>query len=171
MIPWIVTFIPQCVLFKELHLLGTAAPLIVPRIFGAKAGISGIVIFMLRQFFMGLPWELSEAAKVDGAGEFRIFWRIMLPLVRSAPIVVAIVSFVWTRQDICGPLVYLSDPNQYTLTPGLFAFHGQRTADWTLVMVAASLSTAPLILLFALTLFALTQRYVGQGLTMTGLKG
>ena len=166
MIPWIVTFIPQYVLFKGLHLLGTPAPLIVPSIFGAKAGISGMFIFMLRQFFLGLPWELSEAAKVDGAGEWRIFGQIMLPLVRAALIVVAIFSFVWTWQDFFGPLVYLSDANQYTLTLGLFAFHGQRTVDWTLVMVAASLSTAPLVLLFALT-----QRYFVQGITMTGLKG
>ena len=166
MIPGIVMFIPQYVLFKNLHMVGGPAPLIVPSLFGARAGISGIFIFMLRQFFMGLPWELSEAAKVDGAGEFRIFWRIMLPLVRSALIVVAIFSFVWAWQDFFGPLVYLSDPNQYTLTLGLFAFHGQRTVDWTLVMVAATLSTVPLVLLFTLT-----QRYFVQGITMTGLKG
>jgi multiple sugar transport system permease protein len=166
MIPGIVTFIPQYVLFKNLHLINTYAPLIMPSFFAAKVGISGIFIFMLRQFFMGLPWELSEAAKVDGAGEFRIFWRIMLPLVRPALIVVAIFSFVWTWQDFFGPLIYLADPGQYPLTLGLFAFRAQRTTDWPLLMTAASLATVPLIVLFALT-----QRYFVQGITMTGLKG
>src|SRR5207247_6052119 len=95
MMLWIVTFIPTYVLFKYCHRIGTYTPLVLPSFFAARAGTSGIFIFMLRQFFLGLPWELSEAAKVDGAGEWRIFLRIMLPLVRSALIVVAIFSFVW----------------------------------------------------------------------------
>jgi multiple sugar transport system permease protein len=165
MIPWIATFIPTYVLFKYLHMIGTYVPLILPS-FVAAGGTSGLYIFMLRQFFMGLPWELSEAAKVDGAGEFRIFWQIMLPLVRSALIVVAVFSFVWTWQNFFGPLVYLSDQNQYPLTLGLFAFRAQRTTDWPLLMAAASLTTVPLMILF----FA-AQRYFVQGVTMTGLKG
>ena len=166
MIPWIVTFIPTYVLFKYLHMIGTYTPLVLPSFFAARAGTSGIFIFMLRQFFLGLPWELSEAAKVDGAGEWRIFLRIMLPLVRSALIVVAIFSFVWTWQDFFGPLVYLGNTSQYPLTLGLFAFRAQRTTDWPLLMAAASLTTVPLVVLFFLT-----QRYFVKGITMTGLKG
>jgi multiple sugar transport system permease protein len=161
MIPGIVTFIPTFVLFKYLGLLGSYAPLIIPAFLG-----NPFFIFMLRQFFMGLPWELSEAAKVDGAGEWLIFWRIMLPLVRSALIVVAVFSFVWTWQDFFGPLIYLSDPNSFPLSLGLFAFHAQRTTDWTHLMAAATLTTLPLIVLFFFT-----QRYFLQGITLTGLKG
>ena len=166
MIPSVVTFIPTYVLFRSFHLLGTYAPLIVPSFFAAAPGLSALFIFMLRQFFMGLPWELSEAAKVDGAGEFRIFWEIMLPLVRPALIVVALFSFVWTWQEFFQPLIYLSDPNSYPLSLGLFAFQGQRTTDWQLLMAAGTLTTLPLIVLF----FA-AQRYFLQGITMTGLKG
>lgn len=166
MIPWIITFIPTYVMFRYLGLLGGYAPLIAPAFVGAVPGVSGLFIFMLRQFFMGLPWELSEAAKVDGAGEFLIFWRIMLPLVRPALIVVAVFTFVWTWQGFFGPLVYLSDPNQYPLTLGLFAFRAQRTTDWPLLMAAATLSMLPLV-----ALFFMTQRYFVQGITMTGLKG
>jgi len=161
MIPSVVTFIPTYVLFRYSHLLGTYAPLILPSFFG-----NAFFIFMLRQFFMGLPWELSEAAKVDGASEFRIFWRIMLPLVRPALIVVAVFSFVWTWQEFFQPLIYLSDPDLYPLSLGLFAFQGQRTTDWQLLMAAGTLTTLPLVVLF----FA-AQRYFLQGITMTGLKG
>jgi multiple sugar transport system permease protein len=161
MIPGIVTFIPTYVLFKYLGLLGSYAPLIMPAFLG-----NPFFIFMLRQFFLGLPWELSEAAKVDGAGEWLIFWRIMLPLVRSALIVVAVFSFVWTWQDFFGPLIYLSDPNSFPLSLGLFSFHAQRTTDWTHLMAAATLTTLPLIVLFFFT-----QRYFLQGITLTGLKG
>jgi multiple sugar transport system permease protein len=161
MIPDIVTFIPTYVLFKTLGLLGSYAPLIMPRFTG-----HAFFIFLMRQFFLGLPWDLSEAATIDGAGEWRIFWNVMLPLVRSALVVVAVLSTVYTWHDFFGPLVYLTDPNQYPLALGLYAFHSERTTDWTHLMAAATLTTLPLLVLF----FA-TQRYVLQGIAMTGLKG
>ena len=108
MIPGIVTFIPTYVLFKYLHLIGTYAPLIVANFLG-----NAFFIFMIRQFFMGMPWELSDAAKVDGASEWLIFWRIMLPLVRPALMVVAVFTFLYTWNDFFGPLIYLSDQSQY----------------------------------------------------------
>jgi multiple sugar transport system permease protein len=166
MVPQIVTFIPTYVLFKYLGLIGTYAPLIVPAFFGAPPVAGAFFIFLLRQFFMGLPWELSDAAKVDGAGEWRIFWQIMLPLVRSALIVTAVFTFVWTWQDFLGPLIYLSDPNQLPLSVGLFAFKSQRLSDWPLFMAASTLTTIPLVVLFFFT-----QRYFLQGITLTGLKG
>ena len=161
MIPSFVTFIPTYVLFKSVGLIGSYAPLIIPTFLG-----NAFYIFMLRQFFMGIPWELSEAAKMDGASEFRIFWQIILPLVKPALMVVAVFSILYTWQDFFGPLVYLSDASQYPLSLGLFTFKAQRTTDWSLMMAGSTLVTLPLILIFAFT-----QRYFLQGITMTGLKG
>ncbi|QBD77145.1 carbohydrate ABC transporter permease [Ktedonosporobacter rubrisoli] len=161
MVPSIVTFIPTYVLFKYTGLIGSYAPLIIPAFLG-----NGFFIFMLRQFFLTIPWELSEAAKMDGASEFRIFWQIMLPLVRPALIVVAVFSILYTWQDFFGPLIYLSDTSQYPLSLGLFAFQGQRATDWPALMMGSVLTMLPLIVIFA---FA--QRYFLEGITMTGMKG
>lgn len=160
MIPQIVTFIPTYVLFRYLGLVGTYAPLIVPHVLG-----NAFFIFLLRQFFLRLPWDLSDAARIDGAGEWRIFWRIMLPLVRPALIVVAVLSGVGAWQDFFGPLVYLQDVSQYPLSVGLFAFQTQDTADWVRLMAASTLTTLPLILLFVIA-----QRSMGAGITLTGSK-
>lgn len=161
MIPSIVIFIPTFVLFKHMGLIGTYGPLIIPQLFG-----DAFYIFMLRQFFLGIPLELSEAARIDGAGEFRIFAQIMLPLVRPAIMVVVVFTLVYTWQDFFGPLIYLSDPNKYPLSLGLFAFQAQRTTEWALLMAAAALVTLPLILVFIAA-----QRYFLEGITMTGIKG
>jgi multiple sugar transport system permease protein len=171
MIPWVVTFIPTFILFKELDaftsnllnfkMLGTYWPLIIPA-FGGNA----FYIFMMRQFFMGLPNELSDAARVDGAGEFRIFWQIMLPLVKPALMVMAVFTFLATWHDFFGPLIYVSDNRQYPLSLGLYAFRAQRTTEWALMMAAATLSTVPLMIIFFLT-----QRYFLEGIKLTGIKG
>jgi multiple sugar transport system permease protein len=161
LIPGIVLFIPTFVLFKSLGLLGTYAPLIGPA-FLAQA----FFIFLLRQFFRGLPQELSDAARIDGAGEFRLFWQIMLPLVRAPLIVAALLSFLWTWHEFFGPLIYLADRSQYPLSLGLFAFRAQHTTEWGLLMAAATLATAPLIVIFGFT-----QRYILSGITLTGIKG
>lgn len=161
MIPGIVTFIPTFILFKNLGVMGTYAPLIIPAFFG-----NAFFIFMMRQFFQGLPVELVDAARVDGASELRIFWQIMLPLVRPALLVMAVFTFLWTWHDFFGPLVYLSDQKQYPLSLGLFAFRAQRTTEWSLMMAASTLVTLPLIVIF---FFA--QRYFLEGIRMTGIKG
>jgi multiple sugar transport system permease protein len=161
MIPSIVTFIPTYVLFKQLGLLGTYAP---PILLGLR--FSPFFIFMLRQFFLGVSWELSDAARVDGAGEFRIFWQIMLPLVRPALVVVAIFTFLWTWHEFFIPLVYLTEREQFPLALGLFAFKNQRTVEWDLMMAASVLATLPLIVIFLCA-----QRYFLQGVSMTGIKG
>jgi multiple sugar transport system permease protein len=160
MIPSIVTFIPTYVLFKYLGLLGTYAPLVLPSFLG-----NAFFIFMLRQFFMGLPWELSEAARVDGANEYLIFWQIMLPLVRSALLVVAVFTFLWTWHDFFGPLIYLSSADQYPLSLGLYAFRNRYVTQWDLLMAAATLTTLPLI-----GLFFVAQRHFLDGVTLTGIK-
>jgi multiple sugar transport system permease protein len=161
MIPSIVTFIPVFLLFRNLGWLGSYKPLIVPAFFG-----NAFFIFMMRQFFLTMPEELSDAARVDGAGEFTIFWRIMLPLVRPALIVMGVFTFLWTWHEFFGPLIYLAEQDQYPLSLGLFAFRSRRTTEWGLMMAGATLTTLPLILLF----FA-AQRYFLEGIKLSGLKG
>jgi multiple sugar transport system permease protein len=161
MIPSIVTFIPTYVLFKQLGLLGSYWP---PILLGLR--FSPFFIFMLRQFFLGVSWELSDAARVDGASELRIFWQIMLPLVRPALIVVGVFSFLWTWHEFFIPLVYLTEREQFPLALGLFAFKNQRTVEWDLMMAASVLATLPLIVIFLCA-----QRYFLQGVSMTGIKG
>ncbi len=161
MIPSIVTFIPTYILFKFLGMIGSYTPLILPAFLG-----NAFFIFMLRQFFLTLPGELSDAAKVDGAGEFLIFWRIMLPLVRSALMVVAVFTFLWTWHDFFGPLIYLNDSRQFPLSLGLFAFKTRHATQWDLLMAASTVATLPLVVVFFFT-----QRYFLEGIALTGIKG
>jgi multiple sugar transport system permease protein len=161
MIPPLIIFIPTYVLFKVIGLIGSYAPLIIPQFLG-----SAFFIFLLRQFFLTIPKELSDAARVDGAGEFRIFWQIMLPLVKPALAVVAVFTWLGTWHDFFGPLIYLTEPDSYPLSLGLFAFQAQRTTEWALLMGASALVTLPLIVLFAFT-----QRYFLRGIALTGIKG
>jgi multiple sugar transport system permease protein len=161
MIPPIVIFIPTYVLFAKLQLIGGYTPLILPAFFG-----NAFFIFMMRQFFLGIPSDLSDAARIDGAGEFRIFWQIMLPLVRPALMVVAVFTLLYTWHDFFGPLIYLQDASQYPLSLGLYAFKSQRTADWASIMMGSFLTTLPLIVVFLFT-----QRYFLRGIATTGLKG
>jgi multiple sugar transport system permease protein len=161
MIPFIVTLIPTFVIFKTLGWIGGYAPLIVPSFFG-----SGFFIFMMRQFFLGLPKELDDAARVDGAGEFRIFWQIMLPLVQPALLVMAIFTFTWTWQEFFQPLVYLQDASKFPLSLGLFTFRARRNTDWHLMMAGATLTTLPLVIIFFVA-----QRYFLEGIKLTGIKG
>lgn len=158
MIPGLIIFIPTYVLFKWFGLIGTWAPLILPQLLG-----SAFFIFLMRQFFMTLPSELADAARVDGAGEFRIFWQIMLPLVRPALAVVAVFTWLATWNDFFGPLIYLSDPEMHPLSLGLFAFQAQHSTEWALLMGASVLTTIPLIVVFAFT-----QRYFLRGISITG---
>jgi len=161
MIPPIVTFIPTYVLFARLQLTGSYAPLILPAFFG-----NAFFIFMMRQFFLGIPRDLSDAARIDGAGEFRIFWQIMLPLVRPALMVVAVFSLLYTWHDFFGPLIYLQDQSQFPLSLGLYSFKSQRTAEWARIMMGSFLTTLPLIIVFLFT-----QRYFLRGIATTGIKG
>ena len=161
MLPSIVTFIPTFIIFKQIGWLGGYKPLIIPAFFG-----NAFYIFMMRQFFSAMPEELADAARVDGASEIIIFWRIMLPLVRPALLVMAVFTFLWTWHEFFGPLLYLSNHDQYPLSLGLYAFKSRRTSEWGLMMAGSMLATFPLIILF---FFA--QRYFLEGIKMTGLKG
>ncbi|RIK58378.1 MAG: sugar ABC transporter ATP-binding protein [Chloroflexi bacterium] len=161
MLPFQVTLIPLFLVFRRLGWVGDFRPLIVPHFFG-----SALYIFLLRQFFMTIPMELSEAARIDGANELRIYWSIILPLSKPALATVAIFEFIARWRDYLGPLIYLSDQRLYTLSLGLQQYSSQYGREWGLLMAASVLITLPIILLF----FFLQKTFV-QGITLTGIKG
>ncbi len=161
MVPGVVTLIPTYILFRWLNWTGSYAPLIVPAFFG-----SAFNIFLLRQFMMTIPWDLTDAATVDGADDFVILWQIIIPLVKPALLVIAIFNIMWTWNDFMGPLIYLTDQKQYPLVMGLYAFQTRFGVQWHLLMAACLATTLPLIILFFIA-----QRYFIEGITLTGLKG
>jgi multiple sugar transport system permease protein len=162
MIPYHVTLIPTFVLFRILGWLDTYAPLILPYWLGGGA----FYVFLLRQFFMRLPLELDDAARIDGASTFGIYWRVILPQAKPALGVVAVFTFLGHWNDFFNPLIYLNTTEKYTLALGINLFRGYQTTQWNLLMAASVMVTAPCILLYA---FA--QRYFIQGIVFTGLKG
>jgi multiple sugar transport system permease protein len=161
MLPGIVLLIPTYILFQTFGWVGSYAPLIVPSFFG-----SAFNIFLLRQFMMTIPWDLSDAAHVDGAGDFTILWRIILPLVKPALMVVAVFHFMYTWNDFLGPLIYLDNASEYPLVLGLYAFQTRFGIQWHLMMAASLAVTFPLLMLFFVA-----QRYFIEGITLTGVKG
>lgn len=160
MIPYAVRLIPTFLVFRRLDWINTFLPLTVPAFFG-----DAFSIFLLRQFFMTIPQELSEAARMDGASEIDIFGRIMMPLSRPALAVIALFTFMGAWNDLLGPLVYLNKKELYTLALGMNGYLG-RTTQWSLIMAASTVMIMPVILLF---FFA--QRTFIQGITLTGIKG
>ena len=161
MLPPQVTMLPVFLIFRALHWTGTLLPLVVPSFFG-----SAFYIFLLRQFFLTIPQELSDAARIDGCGELGILLRILAPIARPALATVALLSFTSAWMDFAGPLIYLHDERTYTLAIGLMAFLGRHGGEWSLLMAASMVMTAPMLVLF---FFA--QRTYIQGIALTGLKG
>ncbi len=159
-LPGQVTMIPTFTIFKALGWIGTPLPLIVPSFFG-----SAFSIFLLRQFFLTIPAELSDAARLDGCSEWTIFWRVALPLSRPALATVALFTFIGSWNDFLGPLLYLNDERTYTLSMGLQRFVSQHGAEWGMLMAAATIMMLPIVILF---FFA--QRTFIQGISTTGLK-
>ncbi|HEY3109079.1 MAG TPA: carbohydrate ABC transporter permease [Chloroflexota bacterium] len=162
MLPYFVTMIPLFVLFKTLGWTNTLLPLIVPSYFGGRP----IAIFLLRQFFLTLPTELDDAAKIDGAGFFRIWWSVLLPLTRPALATVAILSLVYHWNDFLAPLIYLNSNDNFTLALGIRLFRDQYRTLFNLTMAYATMMTLPI-----LTVFFLFQKYFVRGISMTGLAG
>ncbi len=160
-LPSQVTMIPVFALFRWLGWYGTFLPLIVPSFFGTP-----FYIFLLTQFYRTLPEELAEAARIDGAGEWRIFWQVMLPLSKPALVPCALFQFLGTWNDFFGPLLYLNDPSKYTLAYGLqqfmASFYGGK---WAELMAGATLFTLPII-----ALFFFAQKTFIQGIATSGSK-
>jgi multiple sugar transport system permease protein len=143
LIPGFVTMVPQYILFSKLGWVNTYLPLLVPAFLG-----SAFFIFLLRQFMMGIPNELIEAAVLDGAGHLQIWWHIMLPLTKPALITVAIFSFNGAWNDLLGPLLYINDESMYTLQIGLQTFKGTVQTQWHYLMAMSVTVLLPVILLF-----------------------
>ncbi|MGG4441716.1 carbohydrate ABC transporter permease [Brevibacillus fortis] len=150
MIPWEVTMIPLYMEFNYLGWINTLKPLIVPSFFG-----SAFYIFLMRQFILTIPRELDEAARIDGAGSFQIYARIIMPLMMPALILVSVFNILGTWNDYLGPLIFLNDQSQYTLTLGLAQFKGMYEVEATGLMAVTFLISIPPLLLFFLA-----QRYI-----------
>ena len=161
MLPYQVTLIPLFAVYSKLGWVGTFKPLIIWAFFGVP-----FYIFLLRQFFLGIPQDLSAAARIDGCNEFGIFWRIILPLAKPALATTALFTFLFEWGDFLYPLVYLQDDRQYTLAVALQQFQSQHESLWGPLMAMSTVITIPIVIVFFLA-----QKTFIQGITLTGLKG
>ncbi|MBW8349946.1 carbohydrate ABC transporter permease [Bacillus sp. IITD106] len=162
MIPGQVTMIPQYLIFSKLGWVDSYLPLVIPS-FGASA----FLIFLLRQFYLGISKELDEAVKIDGGGYFTIYFRIILPLSIPALATAGIMEFMYRWNDLMGPLIYLSSQLKYPLSLGLASFRGAyATTPWNLLMAASFVAVLP-----PLILFFFAQKYFIQGIVISGTKG
>jgi multiple sugar transport system permease protein len=168
-IPFQVVLVPNFVLYRYLpwplsdsgNWIGTNLPLWVWAFFGGAFGT-----FLLRQYFLTIPTELSDAARVDGANPWQIFLKVYVPLARPALATLAIFQFMWSWNDLLDPLIYLRDLPTYTTTVGLAFFQGQFVGKWPEMMAGALVSLLPMIILFLVA-----QKYFVRGITLSGLKG
>ncbi|MCQ6562186.1 carbohydrate ABC transporter permease [Paenibacillus mendelii] len=162
MLPSAVTLIPTFILWSELKAINTFWPLTLPAWFGGGA----FNIFLMRQFFMGIPKELDESALIDGAGFTQIYVKIMLPLVKPALIVISFFTFMSVWNDFFGPLIFLNEESKFTLALGLLQLQGLYSTDWNLVMAASAIMVVP-----AIVVFFVGQNYFIEGISLTGIKG
>jgi multiple sugar transport system permease protein len=160
MVPSQVYLIPQYQLIQSLNLLNTSMGIALPGIFSAFG------VFLMRQFFMGMPVELEEAARLDGANPLQTFWLIMLPLARPGLSALAIITVLWSWNDLLWPMVVTTYSERMPLAAGLATMQGERTTDYVVMMAAAGLAMAPVLILFLLM-----QRRVIDGLAHSGMKG
>ncbi|GAA3284087.1 carbohydrate ABC transporter permease [Paenarthrobacter aurescens] len=163
LLPFHVVIIPQYIVFQQLGLVDTYVPLLIGKFLAADA----FFVFLMVQFMRGLPAELDEAARIDGAGHVRIFGSIMLPLMKPALISTSIFSFIWSWNDFLGPLLYLNTPEKYPLPLALRLFVDQTQSSDYGAMIAMSV----LALLPVLVFFLVFQRYIVEGVSTQGLKG
>lgn len=161
MLPQQVTLIPQFIIFRYMKWVDTFLPLIVPACLG-----SAFQIFLFRQFFLTIPLEMDEAARIDGCSLLGIYWRIILPLSVPALATGALFAFRFRWDQFLEPLIYLNSPRNYTLALGLRMFQSQEGTRWHLLMAASCVSMLPVLLTFFLG-----QRYFVQGVVVTGVKG
>lgn len=160
MVPGQVTMIPEFMLFQKLGLVGTLFPLILKEVLGVP-----MYVFLLRQYALSFSLEFLQAARIDGSGEFRIFYQIFLPQALPAVWTVGLFQMISSWQDFLGPLLYLNDPTQYTLTLALQQFQSEVATEWGLLMAASVLMVLPII-----ALFFCMQKLFFQGITIGAIK-
>lgn len=160
MIPAQVLLLPKYILFRSLHLTNTHAALILPGIFSIFS------TFLLRQFFMTIPYDLTEAAKIDGAGHFLTFSRVILPLAKPGLTTLVLVSFIWSWNDYINPLIFISDTKKYTLTVGLQLFQRSNGTNYAVIMAGAVCAVLPVIILFLVM-----QKQFIESFASSGIKG
>ncbi|WBQ08184.1 carbohydrate ABC transporter permease [Kribbella sp. CA-293567] len=160
MVPPQLFIIPQYQIMSSLGWLNSLQALVVPGLFSAFG------VFLLRQFFLGLPRELEEAAAIDGAGPVRIYWSIVLPLARPGLIALSLLVLLWSWNDLFWPLVVNTDPDKMTLSAGLASLQGQFQTDYPVLMAGSLLASLPII-----AIFTVLQRQFIQGIATTGTKG
>ena len=161
MIPSQVTLVPRFIMFSKLGWVNTYLPLVLPAFTG-----SPFLIFLVRQYMMSIPFDLDEAAKIDGATRFDILWRIIIPLSRPALVLVVVFTSIDVWNEFLEPLIFLNDPDLFPVSLGLSFFQGQRETAWNLLMAASLLAMLPPLLLF---FFA--QRQLIGGISVQGIKG
>ncbi|MEG3616104.1 MULTISPECIES: carbohydrate ABC transporter permease [Isoptericola] len=163
LLPFHVTIIPQYILFNNLGLVNTYLPLLLPKFLAAEA----FFVFLMIQFIRGIPRSLDEAARIDGCGHGRIFFRIILPLMRPAIVTSSIFTFIWSWNDFLGPLLYLKDPSLYTMPIALRQYVDQTTvSDYGAQMAMAVLALLPVMIFFVVF-----QRFLINGVATQGIKG
>lgn len=160
MFPIEVRLLPDFILFKALGLYNTHAALILPSVF------QGFMIFLFRQYFMGIPYELTEAARIDGCGEFRTFYQVILPLAKPAMVSVTIISFVWGWNAYQQPLIFINDVDKQLLSVGISLFREEYNDNVATQMAGASMAVVPVIIVYLIA-----QKYFVEGIATTGLKG
>ena len=162
MLPAIVTLIPTFIVFRYLGWINTLLPLTVPFWLGGGA----FNIFLFRQFFMTIPYDLDEAARIDGANNLRIYWNIVIPLSKPVIAAIAVFAFIHHWNDFFTPLIYLQDNDKWTMAIGLQGFKDLYSTSWNLMMAASTAMILPLLILFFFT-----QRYFVGGIHMSGIAG
>jgi multiple sugar transport system permease protein len=158
--PW-TTLIPTYYLYKWVGWLGTLRPLTWPSLTG-----NSFFIFLLRQFMLGIPYDLSDAARIDGCSDYRIFWHVILPLIKPALATTALFTFLWTYNDFFNPLIFLNDPSNFTLSLGVYQF----VQDHGVANLGAILAYSLILTIPPVVLFFFTQRTMIRGVTLSGLK-
>ena len=163
LLPFHVVIIPQYIIFNQLGWVDTFVPLILPKFLATEA----FFVFLLVQFIRQMPRDMDEAARIDGAGHLRIFWSIILPLIKPALITCAIFSFIWAWNDFLGPLLYLTSPENYPLPIALRLYNDQpSSSDYGATVTASFVALVPVLLFFVVF-----QRFLVDGVATQGLKG
>jgi len=160
LVPTQLLVIPQYQIMQDLGLLNTLPALFLPGMFSAFG------TFLLRQFFLALPAELEEAARIDGANPLRIYWSVMLPLARPGLVALGILTFIWSWNDLLWPLIVNTDAEKMTLSVGLASLQGQFATNYPVLMAGSLLATLPVLIVFVIM-----QRRVIEGIALTGSKG